>query len=335
MSSFREQTSSPSWHSQKHGATVEQSSFREAALERLGRPLLAGKAGFCARKGKSSRRRRPSNQSFRSLERELSLSPQRRCLHSPPALSLPATPRPGSAGRAGRPKRDLLGQPSRPLCASTARRERRSFVFLLLSFARRHSSERSEPKGGKSKFFSSSLLWQGQHYFFFFFLLLRCIPSLRFPSPVRKHTTMRAAALAPSPRSVAVLSAAPRRASAVAPLAAKPTKAADFRGLSNEEIDAAVAESKRALFDMRIAQKTRQVWLGQDEICSPVGSAEGERGASGANRKGRHPVPLTSTLTFLTASCGKQKHRCPFHCVHDSSHFARDSPPRWSRQYQF
>ena len=71
---------------------------------------------------------------------------------------------------------------------------------------------------------------------------------------------MRAAALAPSPRSAAAFaSAAPRRASAVAPLAAKPTKAADFRGLSNDEIDTAVAESKRALFDMRIAQKTRQV----------------------------------------------------------------------------
>lgn len=72
---------------------------------------------------------------------------------------------------------------------------------------------------------------------------------------------MRAATLAPSPRSAAALSSA-RRASAVAPLAAKPTKAADFRGLTNEDIDKAVAESKRALFDMRIAQKTRQVRKG-------------------------------------------------------------------------
>ena len=96
--------------------------------------------------------------------------------------------------------------------------------------------------------------------------------------------TMRAAALAPSPRSAAALSSAPRRASAVAPLAAKPTKAADFRGLSNEEIDKAVAESKRALFDMRIAQKTRQVrrrW----SRGSLKGSHEARERASGAIRK--------------------------------------------------
>lgn len=55
------------------------------------------------------------------------------------------------------------------------------------------------------------------------------------------------------------LAAPTRRASAVAPLAAKPTKAAEFRGLDDAAIDAAVAESKRALFDMRIAQRTRQV----------------------------------------------------------------------------
>ena len=71
---------------------------------------------------------------------------------------------------------------------------------------------------------------------------------------------MRAATLAPSRSGAATLAAPSRpRVSAVTPLAAKPTKAADFRGLSNEEIDKAVSESKRALFDMRIAQKTRQV----------------------------------------------------------------------------
>lgn len=68
---------------------------------------------------------------------------------------------------------------------------------------------------------------------------------------------MRAAALAPSSRSLAASTSSRRAASVV--VAAKPTKAADFRGLSNDEIDAAVAESKRALFDMRIAQRTRQV----------------------------------------------------------------------------
>ena len=101
---------------------------------------------------------------------------------------------------------------------------------------------------------------------------------------------MRAAALAPSRRSAAALSSAPRRASAVAPLAAKPTKAADFRGLSNEEIDKAVAESKRALFDMRIAQKTRQVRKRGWSHAPLEGSQEaGERARSGATRKATTP----------------------------------------------
>ncbi len=40
---------------------------------------------------------------------------------------------------------------------------------------------------------------------------------------------------------------------------AKPTKAGDLRGLSDEELGAEVYKSKRALFDLRVAQKTRQV----------------------------------------------------------------------------
>lgn len=39
---------------------------------------------------------------------------------------------------------------------------------------------------------------------------------------------------------------------------AKPSKAADLRGLSEEEISAEVYKCKRALFDLRVAQKTRQ-----------------------------------------------------------------------------
>ena len=39
---------------------------------------------------------------------------------------------------------------------------------------------------------------------------------------------------------------------------AKPSKAADMRGLSEEEINAEVYKCKRALFDLRVAQKTRQ-----------------------------------------------------------------------------
>lgn len=39
---------------------------------------------------------------------------------------------------------------------------------------------------------------------------------------------------------------------------AKPTKAAEFRGLSAEQIDQEVATAKRALFDLRLKQKTRQ-----------------------------------------------------------------------------
>ena len=53
--------------------------------------------------------------------------------------------------------------------------------------------------------------------------------------------------------------AAARPAPLARPPQAKPTKAADFRTLPDADIDASVAESKRALFDMRIAQRTRQV----------------------------------------------------------------------------
>lgn len=40
---------------------------------------------------------------------------------------------------------------------------------------------------------------------------------------------------------------------------AKPTKAVEFRGLSTEEINKLVAESKRALFDLRMKQDMRKV----------------------------------------------------------------------------
>ena len=39
----------------------------------------------------------------------------------------------------------------------------------------------------------------------------------------------------------------------------KPSKAADLRSLSDEELSAEVYKSKRAMFDLRVAQKTRQV----------------------------------------------------------------------------
>ena len=42
-------------------------------------------------------------------------------------------------------------------------------------------------------------------------------------------------------------------------VAAKPTKAADFRPLSEEDLQTAVRESERALLTLRIAQKTRKV----------------------------------------------------------------------------
>lgn len=78
-------------------------------------------------------------------------------------------------------------------------------------------------------------------------------PSLHATLP---HPAMRTT-LAPARRPG--LAPTTARRAACAPLAAKPTKAADFRALSEADIDAAVAESKRALFDMRIAQRTRQV----------------------------------------------------------------------------
>lgn len=81
---------------------------------------------------------------------------------------------------------------------------------------------------------------------------------------------MQLARLAPSPRPGAVA-----RRPRGAPVAAKPTKAADFRGLEADALDAAVAESRRALFDLRIAQRTRQVRV--------VGVA---RGGGGVARRG-------------------------------------------------
>ncbi|KAK9841745.1 hypothetical protein WJX81_000253 [Elliptochloris bilobata] len=41
---------------------------------------------------------------------------------------------------------------------------------------------------------------------------------------------------------------------------AKPTKASDLRGLSEEELNAEVYKCKRALFDLRVAQRTRQAY---------------------------------------------------------------------------
>ena len=40
---------------------------------------------------------------------------------------------------------------------------------------------------------------------------------------------------------------------------AKPPRAADFRGLSREQIEEEVTAAKRALFDLRVKQRTRQV----------------------------------------------------------------------------
>ena len=224
--------------------------------------------GHALERGKRAREREGNGFSAfkRARERSMSaaidlsfLSPRRRqccCLMQSPllplALSLPATPRRGSAGRGGRPARVLRGRLPRRLRGSRARQERGSFVcfFLCLSL---ESEGVPIAERGRSFFLSSQSPAMS---------LLPLFLQLPPPRPLSlNNTAMRAAALAPSPRSASALSsaAAPRRASAVAPLAAKPTKAADFRGLSNAEIDTAVAESKRALFDMRIAQKTRQV----------------------------------------------------------------------------
>ncbi|KAL4420928.1 hypothetical protein ABPG77_001411 [Micractinium sp. CCAP 211/92] len=45
---------------------------------------------------------------------------------------------------------------------------------------------------------------------------------------------------------------------------AKPTKAADFRGMSTEEIDSAVQEAKRDMFSMRIKFAKREDWKPSD-----------------------------------------------------------------------
>ena len=90
----------------------------------------------------------------------------------------------------------------------------------------------------------------------------RPAPRPRFP--LFFLDTMQAAlrpATRPSPRLAPATSG--RRVAAVAPLAAKPTKAADFRAMSDDDIKAAVAEGKTALFKLRMAQKTRQVRGGE------------------------------------------------------------------------
>jgi Ribosomal L29 protein len=58
--------------------------------------------------------------------------------------------------------------------------------------------------------------------------------------------------------------AAPASARCRTPLAveAKRSKAADFRGLSQEQIQEQVQEAKRGLFDLRIKQRTKQVRAG-------------------------------------------------------------------------
>jgi hypothetical protein len=76
----------------------------------------------------------------------------------------------------------------------------------------------------------------------------------------------------PAPRLAPATSG--RRSVAVAPLAAKPTKAADFRSLSDEDIKAAVSEGKTALFKLRMAQKTRQVRKERERV------GKGGRGAA-------------------------------------------------------
>ncbi|KAI3432766.1 hypothetical protein D9Q98_004306 [Chlorella vulgaris] len=45
---------------------------------------------------------------------------------------------------------------------------------------------------------------------------------------------------------------------------AKPTKAAEFRGMSSEDIDAAVLECKRDMFSMRIKFAKREDWKPSD-----------------------------------------------------------------------
>jgi hypothetical protein len=60
---------------------------------------------------------------------------------------------------------------------------------------------------------------------------------------------------------LAVLRASPVVAEADAAGKKKPTKASDFRSLEASQIDEEVQKSKRALFDLRMAQRTKQVGL--------------------------------------------------------------------------
>jgi ribosomal protein L29 len=109
----------------------------------------------------------------------------------------------------------------------------------------------------------------------FFFHL--CGVLAQAPPRVHAHTrtqplcTMQTAASAlrpaapaarPAPRLAAAAPSGRRAPAAV--VAAKPTKAADFRSLSDEDIKQQVADGKKALFKLRMAQKTRQVrWTGR------------------------------------------------------------------------
>ncbi len=53
-------------------------------------------------------------------------------------------------------------------------------------------------------------------------------------------------------------SATPIVAAAEASEKRQATKASDFKGMSQEQIDEEVQKAKRALFDLRIAQRTKQ-----------------------------------------------------------------------------
>ena len=160
---LREQTSSPSCRFQEIQTTREQRCVHEASLERVLKKRRESAGAFlCLKKGKHARRFDVGG------HRSFFSSPRRHCccLHSPlNALSLPATPRRGSAGRGGRPELGLRERLPTPLRESKARKERRSFFLLCL----RPSEGVSGAKKGDST---------GKKVFFFFLSWVNATPSL-------------------------------------------------------------------------------------------------------------------------------------------------------------
>ena len=171
-----------------------------------------GRTRFSASKRFTRRRRR---RFWRPSPIISFLSPRRRecccccCSHSPPlALSLPATPRRGSAGWGDRPELGLRGRLPRPLRGSKARHEKPCFVGFSRAGSRSEGVRGEGEKGGQSFFFLPTSQVSSDTTLSFPLSLSPAVPPPSLP-PLRHHARRRPRAL-PQERSSPLLCSPPR-----------------------------------------------------------------------------------------------------------------------------